>query len=348
LWDGWKDDPPGKRISQSRKESEMADDDLILPTIGDIRAAAQRIAGQAHRTPVMTCRGLDERAGAALFFKCENLQKAGAFKFRGACNAVLSLSDQQAARGVVTHSSGNHAAALALAARLRGVPAYIVMPENAPEAKRRAVEAYGGQITVCKPTLGDRQAVAERILQQTGAVLVHPYDDAAVIAGQGTLALEFHEQTPGLELLVTPVSGGGLISGIALATAAVSPGTQLVGVEPERADDARLSLQAGRLLAPPSGETIADGLRAALCERTFAVVSRHVREIIAVSEAEIVAAMRLIWERLKIVVEASSAVVLAAVLKQPEAFRGRRTGLVLSGGNVDLDKLPWMAEQGQV
>jgi threonine dehydratase len=323
-------------------------DDLILPTIGDIRAAAQRIAGQAHRTPVMTCRGLDERTGAALFFKCENLQKAGAFKFRGACNAVLSLSDQRAARGVVTHSSGNHAAALALAARLRGVPAYIVMPENAPEAKRRAVEAYGGQITVCKPTLGDRQAVAERILQQTGAVLVHPYDDAAVIAGQGTLALEFHEQTPGLELLVTPVSGGGLISGIALATAAVSPGTQLVGVEPERADDARLSLQAGRLLAPPSGETIADGLRAALCERTFAVVSRHVREIIAVSEAEIVAAMRLIWERLKIVVEASSAVVLAAVLKQPESFRGRRTGLVLSGGNVDLDKLPWMAEQGQV
>jgi threonine dehydratase/serine racemase len=322
-------------------------DNLLLPTIGDIRAAAQRIAGQAHRTPVMTCRGLDELTGAKLFCKCENFQKAGAFKFRGACNAVLSLSDQQAARGVVTHSSGNHAAALALAARLRGVPASIVMPENAPEAKRRAVEAYGGQITVCKPTLADRQAVAERILQQTGGILVHPYDDAAVIAGQGTLALEFHAQTPGLDFVVTPVSGGGLISGIALATVAVSPGTQLVGVEPERADDARLSLQAGRLLTPPSGETVADGLRAALCERTFAVVSCHVREIIAVSEAEIVAAMRLIWERLKIVVEASSAVVLAAVLKQPQPFRGRRTGLVLSGGNVDLDKLPWMMEQGQ-
>jgi threonine dehydratase len=316
-------------------------DELIIPTIHDIRAAAQRIAGQAHRTPVMTCRGLDELTGAQLFCKCENFQKAGAFKFRGACNAVLSLSDQQAARGVVTHSSGNHAAALALAARLRGVPAYIVMPENAPAAKRRAVEASGGQITVCKPTLADRQAVAERILQQTGAVLVHPYDDAAVIAGQGTLALEFHEQIPGLEFMVTPISGGGLISGLALATAAVSPGTQLVGVEPEQADDARQSLQAGRLLAPPSGETIADGLRAALCERTFAVVSRHVREIIAVSEAEIVTAMRLIWERLKIIVEASSAVVLAAVLKQPESFRGRQVGLVLSGGNVDLDKLPW-------
>ena len=254
-------------------------DELIIPTIEDIRAAAQRIAGHAHRTPVLTCRGLDELTGAKLFCKCENFQKAGAFKFRGACNAVLSLSDQQAARGVVTHSSGNHAAALALAARLRGVPAYIVMPENAPEAKRRAVEAYGGKITVCKPTLADRQAVAERILQQTGAVLVHPYDDAAVIAGQGTLALEFHEQIPGLEFLVTPVSGGGLISGIALATVAVSPGTQLVGVEPEQADDARQSLQAGRLLAPPSGETIADGLRrpvrAYLCRRVASRAGDH-------------------------------------------------------------------------
>lgn len=312
-----------------------------IPTIDDIQAAAQRIAGLAHRTPVLTCRSLDELTGATLFFKCENLQKAGAFKFRGACNAVLSLTDQQAARGVVTHSSGNHAAALALAARLRGIPAQIVMPENAPAAKRRAVEMYGGQVTTCQPTLSDRQAVAERILHQTGGMLVHPYDDPAVIAGQGTLALEFHEQVPGLECVVSPVSGGGLISGIALATAAVSSGTQVVGVEPDRADDARQSLHAGRLLTPPSGETIADGLRAALCERTFSVVSRHVREIIAVSEAEIVAAMRLVWERLKIVVEPSSAVTLAAVLKQSAMFRGRRVGLVLTGGNVDLDRLPW-------
>jgi len=312
-----------------------------IPTIDDIQAAAQRIAGLAHRTPVMTCRSLDELTGATLFFKCENLQKAGAFKFRGACNAVLSLSDQQAARGVVTHSSGNHAAALALAARLRGIPAQIVMPDNAPAAKRRAVEMYGGHVTTCKPTLADRQAVAERILQQTGGLLVHPYDDAAVIAGQGTLAVEFHAQAPGLDFLVSPVSGGGLISGLALATAAVSPATQMVGVEPDRADDARQSLQAGRLLAPPIGDTIADGLRAALCERTFAVVSRHVREIVAVSEAEIVAAMRLIWERLKLVVEPSSAVTLAAVIQQPATFRGRRVGLVLTGGNVDLDRLPW-------
>jgi threonine dehydratase len=318
-------------------------DELTVPTIDEIRAAAQRIAGRAHRTPVFTCSGLDELTGAKLFFKCENLQKAGAFKFRGACNAVLSLSDTQAARGVVTHSSGNHAAALALAAKLRGIPAFIVMPDNAPEAKRRAVEAYGGKVTFCKPTLADRQAVAERILQQTGGVLVHPYDDAAVIAGQGTLALEFHEQTPGLDVVVAPVSGGGLISGIALATAAVSPQTQIVGVEPERADDARQSLQAGRLLSPQIGETNADGLRAALCERTFAVVSRHVREILAVSETGIVTAMRLIWERLKIIVEPSSAVTLAAVLRHPDPFRGRRVGLVLSGGNVDLEKLPWMS-----
>lgn len=312
-----------------------------IPTIDDIRAASARIAGHSHRTPVLTCRGLDDLAGAKLFCKCEHLQKAGAFKFRGACNAVLSLSDQQAARGVVTHSSGNHAAALALAANLRGIPAHIVMPDNAPAAKRRAVQAYGGGITFCQPTLADRTAVAERILGETGGILVHPYDDPAVIAGQGTVALEFHEQVPGLDALVVPVSGGGLISGIALATAAVSPATEVVGVEPERADDACQSLRAGRLLPPQIGETIADGLRAALCERTFAVISQHVRDIVTVTEAEIVAAMRLIWERMKMVVEPSSTVTLAAVLKEPDRFRDRRVGLVLSGGNVDLDKLPW-------
>lgn len=315
--------------------------DVSIPTIGEIGAAAERIAGRAHRTPVVTCSALDELAGARLFFKCENLQKAGAFKFRGACNAVLSLADDQAARGVVTHSSGNHAAALALAARLRGIPAHIVMPDNAPAAKRRAVEAYGGRITFCRPTLADRTAVASRILDETGGVLVHPYDNPAVIAGQGTVALELHEQAPGLDQIVAPVSGGGLISGIALATAAVSPRTEIVGVEPELAADAQQSLQAGSLLPPQIGDTIADGLRAALCERTFAVISQHVREILTVTEAEIVAAMRLIWERVKLVVEPSSAVTLAAVLKEPARFRGMRVGLVLSGGNVDLDRLPW-------
>jgi len=321
--------------------------DLPIPTIADIRAAAARIAGRAHRTPVLTCSGLDELAGTQLFFKCENLQKAGAFKFRGASNAVLSLADEEAARGVVTHSSGNHAAALALAAKRRGIPAHIVMPENAPAAKRRAVEAYGGRITFCRPTLADRTAVAERILHETGATLVHPYDDPAVIAGQGTVALELHEQVPGLEQVVVPVSGGGLISGIALATVAVSPATEIVGVEPEQADDAQQALRAGRLLPPQIGDTIADGLRAALCERTFAVISQHVRDIVTVTEAEIVAAMRLIWERTKLVVEPSSAVTLAAVLKQPARFRGRRIGLVLSGGNVDLDRLPWPPQSRQ-
>ena len=315
--------------------------DVSIPTIGEIGAAAERIAGRAHRTPVLTCSALDELAGARLFFKCENLQKAGAFKFRGACNAVLSLADDQAARGVVTHSSGNHAAALALAARLRGIPAHIVMPENAPAAKRRAVEAYGGRITFCRPTLADRTAVASRILDETGGVLVHPYDNPAVIAGQGTVALELHEQAPGLDQIVAPISGGGLISGIALATAAVSPRTEIVGVEPELAADAQQSLQAGNLLPPQIGDTIADGLRAALCERTFAVISQHVREILTVTEGEIVAAMRLIWERVKLVVEPSSAVTLAAVLKEPARFRGMRVGLVLSGGNVDLGRLPW-------
>lgn len=321
--------------------------DLPIPTIVDIRAAAARIAGRAHRTPVLTCCGLDELAGAQLFFKCENLQKAGAFKFRGASNAVLLLADEEAARGVVTHSSGNHAAALALAAKRRGIPAHIVMPENAPAAKRRAVEAYGGRITFCRPTLADRTAVAERILHETGATLVHPYDDPAVIAGQGTVALELHEQVPGLEQVVVPVSGGGLISGIALATVAVSPATEIVGVEPEQADDAQQALRAGRLLPPQIGDTIADGLRAALCERTFAVISQHVRDILTVTEAEIVAATRLIWERMKLLVEPSSAVTLAAVLKQPARFGGRRVGLVLSGGNVDLDRPPWLQQSRQ-
>lgn len=315
---------------------------LDIPTIDEIRVAAERIAGRAHRTPVLTCRGLDELTGARLFFKCENLQRAGAFKFRGACNAVLSLSDEQAARGVVTHSSGNHAAALALAAKLRGIPAHIVMPENAPAAKRRAVEVYGGRITFCQPMLADRTAVAERILHETGGVLVHPYDDPAVIAGQATVALELHEQVPGLDQVVVPVSGGGLISGIALATVAVSPTTEVIGVEPELAGDAQQSLRAGRLLPPQIGDTIADGLRAALCERTLAVISRQVRDILTVSEAEIVAAMRLIWERVKLVVEPSSAVTLAAVFKDRTRFQERRVGLVLSGGNVDLDRLPWV------
>jgi threonine dehydratase len=312
-----------------------------VPTIADVRAAAERIAGRAHRTPVLTSASLDELAGAKLFFKCENFQKGGAFKFRGAYNAVMALPAERAAHGVVTHSSGNHAAALALAARLRGIPAYVVMPANAPEAKRRAVLAYGGRITPCEPTLVARQATADRLLQETGAALVHPYDDPAVIAGQGTVALELHEQVPDLNAVVVPVSGGGLLSGIALTTAAVSPGTEVYGAEPERADDARRSFHAARLEPPGPGDTIADGLRATLSERTLAVIRRHVRDILTVSEDEIIRAMRLLWERLKTVIEPSGAVPLAAVLREPGRFHGRRVGVVLSGGNSDLERLPW-------
>jgi threonine dehydratase/serine racemase len=311
------------------------------PTVDDIRAAARRIAGRAHRTPVLTSAGLDALAGAGLFFKCECFQKGGAFKFRGAFNAVMALPDAVAARGVVTHSSGNHAAALALAAKLRGIPAYVVMPANAPAVKQRAVQACGGRITLCEPTLAGRHAAADRLLSETGAVLVHPYDDPAVIAGQGTVALELHEQVPNLDAVAAPVSGGGLLSGIALATAAVSPRTEIYGAEPARADDAYQSLRAGRLVPPGPADTIADGLRATLSERTFAILSRHARAIITVSEDEIIQAMRLLWERLKVVVEPSGAVPLAAVLTDPDRFRGRRVGVVLSGGNLDLDHLPW-------
>lgn len=312
-----------------------------IPAIDDIRGAAQRIVGHAHRTPVLTSTSLDVRTGAKLFFKCENLQKAGAFKFRGALNAVMSLPDAQAARGVVTHSSGNHAAALALAAQIRGIPAYVVMPSDAPAVKKAAVMAYGGRITLCEPTLSARQATADRLLQEAGAVLVHPYDDPAVIAGQGTAALELHEQVTNLDTVVVPISGGGLISGIALVTAAVAPRCAVIGAEPELADDAYRSLRSGRLEPAGRGITIADGLRATLSERTFGVISRFVREIITVSDEEIGRAMRLLWERLKIVVEPSGSVPFAAVLKTAENLRGRRVGVVLSGGNLDLDHVPW-------
>jgi threonine dehydratase len=314
---------------------------LEIPTIDDIRAAAGRIAGRAHRTPVLTCAGLEALAGAKLFFKCENFQKAGAFKFRGACHAVSLLTPDEARRGVLTHSSGNHAAALALAAALRGIPAHVVMPSNTPAVKQRAVAAYGGRIVLCEPTLAARQATADRVSRETQAVMIHPYDNCAVIAGQGTVALEFLEQRSDLDVLMAPVSGGGLLSGIALATAALCPRTEVWGAEPEQADDAFRSLRAGRLMPLTSAETIADGLRAALSERTFTILRRHVRDIITVSEAEIVAALRLVWERMKLVIEPSSAVPLAAVLQRKELFSGRRVGLVLTGGNVDLETLVW-------
>ena len=313
----------------------------MSPTLADIRAAATRLAGTAHRTPVQTSSSLDALTGATLFFKCENFQKGGAYKFRGALNAVRQLTDEQARHGVVTHSSGNHATCLALAARQRGIPAFIVVPRNAPLIKQRAIADYGGQLTLCEPTLAARQAEADRIQRATGATFIHPYDNPAVIAGQATVALELLEQSPQLDVLVAPVSGGGLLSGLCLAAHALAPGIEVWGAEPALADDAFRSLREGRLLANTNTATVADGLRASLCERTFNIIREHVRGIVTVTEEQIIAAMRLVWERMKLVVEPSGVVPLAAVLAAPEKFRGKRVGVILSGGNVDLDRLPW-------
>ncbi|MEN9575124.1 MAG: hypothetical protein RL514_2979 [Verrucomicrobiota bacterium] len=313
----------------------------MAPTLADIHAAVARLAGTAHRTPVLTSTSLDAQAGATLFFKCENFQNGGAYKFRGALNAVRQLTDEQARHGVVTHSSGNHATCLALAAQQRGIPAYIVVPRNAPLIKQRAITAYGGQLTLCEPTLAARQAEADRIQRATGAVFIHPYDDPAVIAGQGTVGVEFLEQVPQLDALVAPVSGGGLLSGLCLVANALAPQVEVWGAEPALADDAFRSLRDGQLLANANTATIADGLRASLSERTFGIIRQHGRGVVTVTEEQIIAAMRLVWERMKLVVEPSGVVPLAAVLATPEKFRGRRVGVVLTGGNVDLDKLPW-------
>jgi len=312
------------------------------PTIRDIREAAERIRSFIHRTPVLTCTALNDMCGAELFFKCENLQKVGAFKIRGATNAVFSLTDAEAANGVATHSSGNHAAALALAARLRGIKAYVVMPQNAPEIKRKAVEGYGGEITLCEPTLLAREEGLRAIVARSGAEVVHPYNDYRVIAGQGTAALELCEDIASLDVVIAPVGGGGLLSGTALAVAAVSPATRVIAAEPELADDAWRSLQAGRMIPLGHTDTIADGLRTSLGDKTFPIIQKHVSQIVTVSEDEIIDATRKLWERMKLVVEPSGAVPLAAVLSGRLEVRGLRIGLILSGGNVDLDHLPWM------
>ncbi len=304
--------------------------------------AAKRLRGRVHRTPVMGSRTLDAVAGARLLCKCENLQRVGAFKFRGATNALLSLPRQALRRGVATHSSGNHAAALACAAGEMGVPAYVVMPHTAPLVKQRAVAAYGATIFRCEPTLAAREAGLEEVVASTGAVVVHPYNDSAVIPGQGTAALELLEDGAPLDLIVVPVGGGGLAAGTALAVAACSPGTRVIAAEPQGADDAFRSLRDGVLYPSVEPRTVADGLLTALGEMTFALLQRHGVAIVTVSEAAIVRAMRLVWERLKLVIEPSAAVPLAAVLEGPDlAAPGQRVGIILSGGNVDLDSWPW-------
>jgi threonine dehydratase len=313
----------------------MIVDTPAMPTLADIQAAHQRIAPHVHRTPVYTSQLLDEITGAQLFFKCENLQKTGAFKARGASNAVFSLSDEQAAAGVATHSSGNHAAALALAAAGRGIAAHIVMPANALEVKKAAVAAYGGFIIECEPTLQAREETLARVVEQTGAHAVHPYDDARVIAGQGTVAVELMEQVPGLDVVVVPVGGGGLLAGTALAVKGLSPKTEVLAVEPAGADDAFRSFGTGQRVLQTCPDTIADGLRSSLGLINFEIMLRTVDTVITVDDERIKEAMRLQWTRLKTVVEPSGAVSFAGVLDYPERFRGRRVGLVISGGNLD-------------
>jgi len=307
-----------------------------------IEEARARIAPFIRTTPVVTSTTLDEQSGARLFFKCENFQKGGAFKARGASNAVFSLSGSQARRGVATHSSGNHAAALARAARLRGIPAYIVMPDNTPLSKRAAAERDGAIITLCEPTLAARERAAAEVLATTGAIMVHPYDDLSVMAGQATVAVELLEEIEGLELLLAPVSGGGLLSGIAVAAHSLRPQLRVLGVEPEGADDAARSLRAGRIVPCEHPDTIADGLRATIGAQPFAEIRRYVEDIVTVPDAAIVSAMRRIWEVMKIIVEPSGAAAYAAITTGRAEVRGRRVGVLLTGGNLDLDALPWI------
>jgi len=314
------------------------------PTLADVREAAARIKPFAHRTPVLTCASLDAMVGASLFFKCENFQKVGAFKFRGACNAVFSLQDREARRGVATHSSGNHAAALSLAARLRGIPAHVVMPRTSRAVKRAAVAGYGGRIVLCEPTLVAREATLVDVVAGTGAAVVHPYNDARVIAGQGTAALELLEDVPGLDVVMTPVGGGGLLSGTAISVTALSPATRVVAAEPKGADDAFRSLQEGRIVPSVDPQTICDGLLTSLGTLTFAIIRARVERIVTVSDASTIAAMRHVWERMKIVIEPSAAVTLGAMLEGTLPVSGLRVGVILSGGNVDLSALPWGAE----
>jgi len=312
------------------------------PDLRAIRAAAKRIRPYAHQTPVLTCTSLNAMVGAELFFKCENLQKVGAFKFRGAANSVFSLPESEAARGVATHSSGNHAQALALAARLRGIPAHIVMPENSPKIKVAAVRGYGARIVFCPPTQKDREQTLETVVAETGATFIHPYNNLSIIAGQGTCALELIEEIPDLDVVMAPVGGGGLLSGTALCCHYVKPEIQVIAGEPKGADDAFRSIRDGRIYPSENTNTIADGLRTSLGSLTFPIIRRYVEKIITVEEESIVAAMRHIWERMKILVEPSAAVPFAALLEGSLQVGDRRIGIILSGGNLDLDTLPWL------
>ena len=322
-------------------EAESAASALALPDLDAIRTAQARIAPFVHRTPVLSCRSLDAEVGARLFFKAENLQRTGAFKVRGATNAVFMLSDAEARRGVVTHSSGNHGAALAYAAQRRGIPAYVVMPENAARVKQDNVRRRGATIRFCAPTIAARDTACAEVQRETGATLVHPFDDARVIAGQGTAALELLEELPELDIVIAPVGGGGLLSGTAIAVKSLDRSVRVFGAEPANADDAARSFRSGRIEPLPAATTIADGLRTTLSPRTLAAIRAGVDAIGTASEEAIVRAMRMTWERMKTVVEPSAAVPLACLLERSRDVHDAAVGIILSGGNVDLDRLPW-------
>ena len=314
---------------------------MKIPDLADIQAAHYRIKPFIHCTPVMKSQKLNELFNCELFFKCENFQKVGAFKFRGATNAVLSLNYLERQKGVVTHSSGNHAAALALAARMNGIKAYIVMPENAPVVKKNAVAGYGAEITFCKPSLQAREDTTRLIMEKTGATLVHPYDNFNVICGQGTAALEFLNEIADLEIIIAPVGGGGLMSGTSTCVKGINKTIQVIGAEPLNANDASISFSSGILTPSFNPKTVADGLLTSLSELTFSVIRKNVDKILTVKEDSIIECMLLVWERMKIIIEPSSATVLAVVKENPDLFRNRKTGLIISGGNVDFRNLPF-------
>jgi len=318
---------------------------MYIPTFVDVETAHARIGPYIHRTPVLTSTYLNGLTGAELFFKCENFQKAAAFKVRGASNAVFGLTEAQAARGVATHSSGNHGLSLAYAAGRRGIPCTVVMPRTAPDAKKDAVRGYGGRVVECEPSTTSREAVFAEVVADTGAEFVHPYNDARVIAGQATCSRELVGEVPGLDMVIAPIGGGGMISGTCLTLSAIAPGTRIYAAEPKAADDAARSFKAGHIIADDAPETVADGLKVPLKELTWHFVQKHVSDILTTEEDQIIEAMKLVWKRMKIVIEPSSAVPLAAILANPAVFAGKRVGVIVTGGNVDLDKLPWM--QGQ-
>ena len=322
--------------------ADQTDQTMYIPTFEDVQQARERIRPHVHRTPVLTSSFFDTLSGAELFFKCENFQKAGVFKVRGASNAVFGLDDTAAAKGVASHSSGNHALSLSYAAGRRGIAATVVMPRTAPEAKMAAVRGYGGRVIECEPSTAAREAALEEVVARTGADFVHPYNDHRVISGQGTCSLELNEEVGPLDAVVAPIGGGGMISGTCLTMSNVSPTTKIYAAEPKNADDVYRSFHAGHIIEDDAPQTVADGLKVSLRPRTWHFVSNYVTDVLLATEEEIIDAMYLTWQRMKIVIEPSSAVPLATILKNKELFAGKRVGVILTGGNVDLKKLPWM------